>query len=74
MRYYYYVAATADPQLWEVRSSLHPSVQACATREAALATARQLCRRQWEEQGTPCGVRVQNSAGEWVDESLLGDG
>ena len=73
MRFYYYVASTADPQAWEVHSSLQAAQNGFSTRDAALLAARQSCRRHWEDRVEPCGVRVQDAEGEWVDDLLCGE-
>lgn len=71
MRFFYYVSPLPDGQ-WELVSSLEPRPARHATREEALAAARQGCRRHWEQLGYPCGVRVRDGDA-WVEDHLLGD-
>jgi hypothetical protein len=73
MRTYVYVIAPPGTDAWQLRTTLQTTAQAFESRTQALAAARQLCRWQWEERSRPCGVRVQNDAGEWVDDVLFGD-
>jgi hypothetical protein len=72
MRFIYYVTAIETTGAWEVRSSMEPT-RSYPNRETALVAARSLCRRKWEEEQIPCGVRIQDVNGEWVDESITGD-
>jgi hypothetical protein len=72
MRFIYYVVAVDDGIAWEVRSSMEPT-RSYPHRDTALVAARSLCRRKWEEESQPCGVRILNANGEWVDESITGD-
>jgi len=73
MRSYVYVTNSPDGQAWQLRSSLQTTAQSFSARSQAVAAARQLCRWQWEDLQRPCGVKVQNEAGEWVDDLLFGD-
>jgi len=71
MRFFYYVSPLPDGQ-WELVSSLEPKPGRYPTREEALAAARQGCRRQWEDHGFPCGVRLRDAEA-WVDDHLVGE-
>lgn len=71
MRFYFYVAPLRADGPWEVRSSLEVA-QRHNSRDAAMSSARQACRRHWEGNGVACGVRVFD-AGAWVEELLVGE-
>lgn len=71
MRFYFYVTPLHASSAWEVRSSLEVP-QRFGSRDAAMSSARQACRRHWEGHGVACGVRVFE-AGKWVDELLVGE-
>jgi hypothetical protein len=71
MRFYYYAVPLSDGQ-WQLTSSLEPNTSTHASRELALLFARQQCRRRWEDERTPCGVRVQVNDGEYVDDATFG--
>jgi hypothetical protein len=71
MRFFYYVSPLPDGQ-WELVPSLEPKAARLPTREEALAAARQGCRRQWENHGFPCGVRIRETE-TWIEDHLVGD-
>lgn len=71
MRYYYYAVPLPDGQ-WVLTSSLEQSPTTHPSRELALLFARQQCRRRWEDDGTPCGVRVQVASGNYADDAVFG--
>jgi hypothetical protein len=71
MRFYYYAVPLPDGQ-WQLTSSLEASPSTHASREKAVLHARQQCRRRWEDEGTPCGVRVQVAEGQYSDEVTFG--
>jgi hypothetical protein len=71
MRFYYYATERHDGR-WTVRSSLSPDPTEHATRDEAIAWSRSACRRHWEHEGTPCGIRTRDADGTWVDEAVFG--
>ena len=71
MRFYYYATPMADGR-WELQSSRKPLPVRYACKAEALAAAGVSCRKQWEEHGTPFGIRVRDSHGEWMDVLLHG--
>ena len=71
MRFYYYAVPLPDGQ-WQLTSSLEQNTSTHASRELALLFARQQCRRRWEDERTPCGVRVQLQEGEYADDATFG--
>lgn len=71
MRFYYYATERHDG-LWTVRSSLSTETTEHASREEAIAWSRNACRRHWELEGTPCGVRTRDAEGTWGDEAVFG--
>jgi hypothetical protein len=73
MRFLFYVKEAGAPGEWEVRSSL-TGTQTFPSKEAALAAARQLCRKHWEERSWPCGVRLRGPDGVWSSVERIGDG
>ena len=72
MRFYYY-ATPLDDGRWELQSSRQAQPVRYADKAEAMAAAGSNCRKQWEEHGTPFGIRVRDSQGEWMD-VLLHDG
>ena len=72
MRFYYYASPLADGR-WELQSSRKVQPVRYAGKAQAIAAAAANCRKQWEEHGTPFGIRVRDSVGEWMD-VLLHDG
>jgi hypothetical protein len=73
MRFFFYVSEAESHGEWEVKSSL-TGTQTFPSREAALAAARQLCRKHWEERSWPCGVRLRGPDGIWSSVERFGDG
>ncbi|MEO7252139.1 MAG: hypothetical protein ABIW30_05970 [Arenimonas sp.] len=71
MRFFYYVIPAATPEHWEIRSSLKSPGEIYASRDLAILAARQGCRRQAEELGRRCGVRIESDDGAWLDEALF---
>ena len=72
MRFYYYASPLADGR-WELQSSRKVEPVRYAGKAQAMAAAAANCRKQWEEHGTPFGIRIRDSLGEWMD-VLLHDG
>jgi|SRR4249919_2396919 len=72
MRFYYYLTPLADGR-WELQSSRKVQPVRYAGKAQAMSAAAVNCRKQWEEHGTPFGIRVRDSLGEWMD-VLLHDG
>lgn len=73
MHYYYYALPVADGR-WQLLNSRQPSPEYHANKEAAMQAARGHCRRQWEEDGTPFGIRVRDVDGNWLDALIPGVG
>ena len=71
MRFYYYATPMADGR-WELQSSRQALPVRYAGKQEAMAAAGANCRKQWEEHGTPFGIRVRDSQGEWMDVLLHG--
>jgi hypothetical protein len=70
MRFYYYASPLADGR-WELQSSRKAEPARYAGRAQAMAAAAANCRKQWEQHGTPFGIRVRDSHGAWMDVLLL---
>jgi hypothetical protein len=73
MRFFFYVKEAGASGEWEVRSSL-TGTQSFPSKEAALAAARHLCRKHWEDRSWPCGVRLRGPDGVWSSVERFGDG
>ena len=71
MRLYYYAFPNTDGQ-WEVVTSRDKGSVVHATRELALLAANASCRRHWEQNLEPCGVRCRLGANDWEDLELYG--
>ena len=71
MRFYYYAIPGAGDS-WEIHSSLEDAHSVHDSRELASQAAKSKCRRRWEEDGTPCGVRIRLDVGQWEDHELFG--
>jgi hypothetical protein len=71
MRFYYYASPLADGR-WELQSSRKSEPMRYPGKAEAMAAAGVNCRKQWEEYGTPFGIRVRDSRGEWMDVLLHG--
>ena len=71
MRFYYYATPMPDGR-WELQSSRQALPVRYAGKAEAMAAAGVNRRKQWEEHGTPFGIRVRDSQGEWMDVLLHG--
>lgn len=71
MRFYFY-ALPGHNGKWELLSSLESERMIFKNKERALLAAKSLCRKHWEANATPCGVRVRVGEFEWVDVELVG--
>jgi hypothetical protein len=71
MRFYYYATPLPDGG-WQLQSSRNLLPVRYAGKADALAAAGANCRREWEAEGTPYGIRMRDSRGEWMDVLLRG--
>jgi hypothetical protein len=71
MRFYYYATPMADGR-WELQSSRQALPVRYADKALAMAAAGANCRKQWEEHGTPFGIKMRDSQGAWMDVLLHG--
>ena len=71
MRFYYYASPIPDGR-WELQSSRLALPVRYPSKAEAIAAAGVNCRQEWEEHGTPFGIRVRDRHGEWMDVLLHG--
>lgn len=71
MRFYYYATELKDG--WSLHSSLELTPLLFPSRKLAIEAATANCRRRWQADGIPCGVRAQAKDRSWVDLMLVGD-